>query len=143
MFHPDTGVFSPLPSVAIPELKYAGRDNTAMNWPSYWRAVLLADDTVYITGGSVYSNNPKYLYYASLIYDPKSGKTKQVKDMIIPRRNHHVMVRLKDGKVLIAGGNEATGENFDSISLKEAEIYNPVTNRYTRISDMNYPPWES
>lgn len=66
----------------------------------------------------------------------------KINDMIVERGNHS-MTLLLDGRVLITGGvafnkdnnSQFTGNNIQT--LKSAEIFDPKTNEFSKISDMN------
>ena len=46
----------------------------------------------------------------------------------------HAAVRLSDGKILVAGGSDATGA-----ALASAEIYDPATGHWTLTGSMSQP----
>ncbi|MCB1158986.1 MAG: kelch-like protein, partial [Leptospiraceae bacterium] len=49
------------------------------------------------------------------------------------KRCNHTATLLKDGKVLIAGGDDCS---YSAIKLNTAEIYDPQTGLFTHVSDM-------
>jgi hypothetical protein len=60
------------------------------------------------------------------LYDPATGQWSATGNPSGPRANH-IAVRLRNGKVLIAGGN---GDPFSAL-LKTVEIYNPDTGTWS------------
>lgn len=95
-------------------------------------ATLLNNGNVLITGGESLVKNKNNNYYNSLpiatseIYDLKNNKPKLIADMNVARAGHKAIL-LKDGIVLITGGDkEGT-----------AEIYNPKTNEFKLIGKLN------
>lgn len=90
-------------------------------------ATLLNDGRVLITGGWPNISSAE-------IYDPKTGKFTLIGDMTTPR-DYHISVLLKDGRVLIAGGEYGAFANIHE--LKSAEIFDPATNKFSKIRDMN------
>lgn len=98
-------------------------------------ATLLQDGRVLITGGStdeIYPQTIDNSYLASAeIYNPATGKFTKTSDMT-EKRSNHVATLLKDGRVLITGGNI-----FSAYYLASAEIYDPKTNKFTKTGDMN------
>lgn len=71
------------------------------------------------------------------LYNLKTHKAELVGKLNIPRANYS-QVLLNDGKILILGGQ--TVGKFGQLMkpVKMAEIYNPNTRTFSRISDMNY-----
>lgn len=78
--------------------------------------------------------NGKILTYYSLgvsIFDPENG-TFTALPGTVRIRGGHTATRLRDGRVLIAGGSNASG------MVKESEIYDPLSNTLTRTGDLRY-----
>jgi hypothetical protein len=76
-------------------------------------ATLLSDGRVLIAGGSLHdwdSNTTSALDSAE-VYDPKVGKFTAIGSMTT-RRLHHTATLLSDGRVLIAGGGDASAELY-------------------------------
>lgn len=94
-------------------------------------ATLLPDGKVLIAGGL----NTQMLS-SSEIYDPASGTFSSGPSMST-RRSGHTAVLLPKGKVLLAGGT--TGSTSDWTFLSSAELYDPVTRRFTGASSMMVP----
>lgn len=69
-------------------------------------------------------------------------KLEKINDMTTERGNH-AMTLLSDGRVLITGGTaynknqKSSSIGNNTINLKSAEIFNPESNSFTKISDMN------
>jgi galactose oxidase len=53
--------------------------------------------------------------------------------MSLPRRQHNATL-LPDGTVLITGGSSASGFNTASGAVKYAEVYNPATEKWTKLA---------
>lgn len=92
-------------------------------------ATLLQDGRVLIAGGNHYK--PKAP--SAEVYDPKTGKFTVTGNMNIPRA-WHTATLLNDGRVLIVGGAKMTSPGG---FIKEAEIYNPKTDKFTLVGDMS------
>ena len=78
--------------------------------------------------------NGKILTYYSLgvaIFDSATGGFAALPGTVRIRRGH-TATRLRDGRVLIAGGSNASG------MVKECEIYDPSSNTLTRTGDLRY-----
>ena len=88
-------------------------------------AVLLKDGRVLVTGGGDDWNLAE-------IYDPASGLWRATGNMTT-RRVKHAATLLPDGRVLITGG--APDNQWHPV--RSAEIFDPRTNKFTSISDMD------
>jgi hypothetical protein len=49
-------------------------------------------------------------------------------------------VQLPDGRIFVAGGHDQ-GTGFTETGIKDANIFNPATNTWTRVADMHYDRW--
>jgi hypothetical protein len=106
LYDPQTGKFSPTGSMA-----------SAREGPT---ATLLLDGRVLIAGGWDINNDIANLALASAeLYDPKTGKFSLTGSMITGRWLHTATL-LPDGRVLIAGGDDANSD-----ALASAELYQP------------------
>ena len=72
---------------------------------------------------------------SSEIYNPNHNKFNKTANLNIPRARH-AAVLLKNGNVLVTGGNTEIDGKYKS--LKSAEIYDVNSNQFIRIPDMNY-----
>lgn len=98
-------------------------------------AVALADGKVLVTGGMSGGQLPDVTVEASAeIYDPATGRFTLTSPMSVPRYKHG-MALLKDGHVLIIGGQS---EGAFGPRLASTEIYDPATRRFTRGPEMKY-----
>ncbi|MGC1678877.1 MAG: kelch repeat-containing protein [Candidatus Binataceae bacterium] len=98
----------------------------AMNDPRYGcTATTLADGTVLIAGGDDNTGGPEHTTDTAEIYDPTSGTFTFTKGTMIGPRGFHTAVLLTSGKVLLAGGLNA------STPLSSAELYDPTTGTFS------------
>lgn len=100
-------------------------------------SVLLNDGRVLITGGEKFEKNKDgEILKSAEIYNPETNKFTLIGNMNVPRWSH-ASVLLNNGKVLITGGRYSEQWKA-SKTLKSAEIYDPKTNKFTLINDMNF-----
>lgn len=94
------------------------------------RTVLMDDGNVLVTGGYSYfsANNPTEALKECEIYYYLEKKWEAANDMNISRR-FHTATLLKNGKVLVTGGNGG---------IKSCEIFDNVTKLWTSSAPMNY-----
>jgi WD40 repeat protein len=135
LYDPANGTFVPTGNLIAPRF-----DHTA---------TALANGKVLITGGDVTTAVVTDIQSAEL-YDPATGifsPTGQVKRYYDPESNifwkqgtmnairaQHTATLMRDGRVLIAGGGDASATAQNS-----AEIYDPTTGKFTTIAPMNSP----
>lgn len=93
-------------------------------------ASLLPDGRVLIVGGGP-AGGP-----TAEIYDPNSKTFSAVPGLNEARVGHTATV-LASGRVLIAGGQ--TGEQNDSTVLQTAELFDPNTNSFRTVGELNSP----
>lgn len=124
-----TGGYGPLQSAEL----YVPKTETwiyTSNQMKYARArhtaTLLQSGKVLIAGGSPYNNRAE-------LYDPDNDTWSTAGTMVI-RRYDHVAIGLLDGKVLVAGGR--TRNDDDSSIINSAELYNPDTETWSSIPNM-------
>ena len=117
IYDPKTGTFSPTGSMT------AAR--------AFHTATLLADGRVLVAGGNAgtWSYDGPFLASAE-IYDPKTGKFSPTGSMATPR-GWHTATLLADGRVLVAGGENARTD------LTSAEIYDPKTGKFSPTGSMS------
>ena len=94
-------------------------------------ATLLPDGTVLLAGG-IRNFGFRETLRSAEIYDPASGTFKPTGDMAHHRQGHTATL-LRDGRVLIAGG-QGDGPQ----SLASAELYDPAIGAFASAGHMNY-----
>jgi hypothetical protein len=100
-----------------------------------FNALALRDGRVLVTGGMSGGELPDVTVEASSeIYDPDSGKFTPTGPMSVPRYKHG-MALLKDGRVLVIGGQ--TRGAFGP-KLASTEFFDPATLRFSRGPQMKY-----
>jgi N-acetylneuraminic acid mutarotase len=118
---PSTEIFDPTNnswSSAGNTLKPRGEGHTA---------ILLNNGQVLITGGTEDGS--------SELYDPDENKWLYADNMMEPRKWASATL-LPDGKVIIVGGDDSSRSG--SKELDSAEIYNPSTNKWSLVNNMNH-----
>ncbi len=86
-------------------------------------ATRLQDGTVIIAGGYDEGAKGKWLPVSHAHrYDPKTNRITPIANMKTPRGGH-VAIRLKDGKVLVHGGNGRTGNNYDDLFAPQSGVW--------------------
>jgi plastocyanin len=100
--------------------------------------VLLNDGNVLIAGGyTVYNDSDRSIQYlyTSQIFNTTTNTWKMTGDLNIPRGESGLnIVLLKDGRVLIPGGNYQP-----ETGLPSTELYNPTTGKWSLAGTMSVP----
>ena len=112
IYDPLLGQFRPTGSMAVAR--------------EYHSATLLRDGRVLIAGGARLSGLDWENLASAEIYDPVTQTFTATESMRYARSAHSVIL-LADGRVLVAGGQQA------------AELYDPVTGSFTEADNMVYP----
>jgi hypothetical protein len=100
-----------------------------------FNALALPDGRVLVTGGISGGELPDATVEASAeLYDPATGRFTPTAPMSVPRFKHG-MALLKDGRVLVVGGQ--TGGAFGP-KLVSTEFFDPATLRFSRGPQMKY-----
>ena len=86
---------------------------------------VLVGDKLYITGGK----DEHQQYQNCIIYDKKTEQIKRVMDMQQPRAYHNMVFNEVFETLMVIGG-----ENNNTV-----EIFDPLTNRWQRLPDLNIP----
>ncbi|HTV01597.1 MAG TPA: kelch repeat-containing protein [Luteitalea sp.] len=119
IFDPRTGTFSPGGRLAAARAGHV--------------AMLLRDGTVLMAGGV----GPGWTFLAGAeIYDPASGHSRPIGDMTEARESH-VAVALTDGRIFVVGGHR--GRRAEMVLHASAEVFDPMTRRFTGVGDMQVP----
>jgi hypothetical protein len=92
-------------------------------------AVRLADGRVLVAGGAAMSGRLRALATAQL-YDPRA-KTWSATSRMNVAREQPTCLRLRDGRVLVAGGLTANGR-----AQRSAELYDPASGRWTQTGSL-------
>ena len=128
---------SPSPSAAPLTFVATGSMNAAR---MDFTATLLIDGTVLVAGGSSGEGAAQTYLASAEIYDPGTGKFAATGSMEAARAGQ-TATRLKDGRVLIAGGGGCANGNTcggsDTQLLASAELYDPTTGAFTRTGSMS------
>src|SRR5438477_6914109 len=105
----------------------------SMSTPRLWhQATRLRDGRVLITGGYALDRGAAPLATAE-IYDPSTGTFTATRgNMSVARLSSATLLR--DGRVLIAGGNVC--DNVSCTALHSAEVYDPTTDSFTATGSM-------
>lgn len=116
----------------IAEPMSAGRDRPV--------AVLLSDGRVLVTEDGPFASSSTLTFGAAKgtaeIYDPDTGKWTPTADLSRPRTGH-TLTLLPDGRVLAAGGEDPTGDDY--VVYSTTEIFDPATNSWSPGPDLSKP----
>lgn len=94
----------------------------------------LQDGRVLVAGGIDYEQSKTPIFASAELYDPASGKWTATGPML-GKRFKHSAIRLKDGKVLVAGGTDT--EPSEDPPLASAELYDPATEAWKQTGALN------
>jgi uncharacterized protein (TIGR03437 family) len=97
-------------------------------------ATLLQDGRVLVAAGFHWPGANRETSAVAELYDPATGQFARTGDLNVARAGH-VAALLPNGQMLIAGGLQTTGPGT-AISLRSAELYDPVTGTFTLTADM-------
>ncbi len=96
-------------------------------------ATLLKDGNVLITGGHQGRRSAIEIYQSAEIYNPSKGTFTATANLTVKRHKHDAAL-MADGRVLIVGGSD---ERDSRGAYKTVEIYDPKTNIFAKIGEMN------
>jgi hypothetical protein len=116
VFTPATGTFS---SAGIGTMSTPRRGAVAAPLP---------DGRVLVAGGS-YNDGTEHSLASAELFNPTTGAFTPVADMGVARVRA-AAAPLRDGRVLVAGGNDGSNR------LSSAEVFNPATGAFTPVGDM-------
>lgn len=95
---------------------------------SYHTATLLLDGTVLVAGGSAFTSGVTNYLASAELYHPTTDMWETVGSMPLTRRDHTATL-LADGRVLVAGGQNASTNNL-------AHLYDPVGKSWAPAASM-------
>ncbi len=132
-------VWAPVEPVAAPKLGHVPGPGFGVAEPPVANrqghtATLLSDGRVLIAGGMTQDHtdgNPPDVLRSAEVFDPASGRFTRVGDMTAPRRDHAAAL-LRDGRVLIVGGDVSTDPSGTERPLT-GEVFDPSTGRFTAL----------
>lgn len=109
-------------------------DSMILNHMRNFTVTKMNDGRILVTGGDTDSLvGNRYLKLKQCeIYDPVLDKWKLTGSLSIGRLNHSALL-LKDGRILVAGGN-----SVENVREKSCEIYDSVTEEWSSFPEMNY-----
>ncbi len=102
-------------------------------------ATRLADGPVVILGGTGGDRGAEKPIAAVEVYDPETRQF-SVQGRLKRPRHDHSAVLLDDGRVLVVGGMDWSGERPGPVAA--IEIYDPATQRSTRVGRLRQPRWD-
>lgn len=125
LYDPASGTFSLTGALPAP------RDNHD--------AIVLRDGRVLIVGGDSGVEDNGFPHYVpeALLYDPATGQFTPTGSLAHPR-DFPATSLLPDGRVLVAGGSHLSG-NPGTVTVPEAEIYDPATGTFSEAGSMIVP----
>jgi hypothetical protein len=116
-YDPGIGAFTPTGSMGVGRYGHT--------------ATALSGGQVLIAGGERIDEDGFDIALASAeIYDPSSGRFHPTGSMRVARK-HHTATLLRDGQVLLAGGEDNNGH-----ALESAELYNPGSGTFRTVGRM-------
>jgi len=120
LYHPVTGQWAVTGAMPEPRVNHT--------------ATLLANGKVLVAGGNYYNySTNNWVYPTPALYDPATGQWTATGAMPGQRVNHTATL-LTNGKVLVAGGVDASGSRLTS-----AVLYDPATGQWTATGAMPEP----
>jgi len=101
---------------------------------------LLPNGRVLLTGGGLSGGSDPNFYHsiaAAQTYDPATDTYTPVAPLATDRL-HHTATALRDGTVLVVGGNSGSGARLDvgASAVARAERYDPATDRWSPAGDL-------
>ncbi|MDO8506482.1 MAG: kelch repeat-containing protein [Candidatus Limnocylindria bacterium] len=103
---------------------------------SYAQAVTLATGEVLIVGGmGRNSAGGVVMRTRAVIFDPLANASIEAGDLHVGRM-WHTVTRLRDDRVLVAGGVERAGEGYDTLGI--ADIFDPRTRSWIAAAPMRH-----
>lgn len=124
LYDPATGKFTPTGSM---------RESH-----NFGTATVLGDGRVLVVGGGDKCGQEGCPVTAGAeIYDPSTGKFASTGSMAVGRLNHAATL-LRDGRVLVVGGNPGGPAGPDAAAIAECEIYDPATGAFMKTDSLTF-----
>jgi len=123
LYDPSTGTFSPTGDMTVARVGHT--------------ATLLNSGKVIITGGT--SDSSEAAVASAELYDPATGTFTATTGNMNVARSTHTATLLKDGKVLVAGGDKIFFNGVSNANIQaliSAEIFDPNTGTFAATGDM-------
>jgi hypothetical protein len=98
-------------------------------------ATLLSDGRVLVTGDFNMPMHPSAAAVTAELYDPMTQKFSATGNMNMPRCTHTATL-LRNGKVLITGGNTMSADGLTGGQTETAELYDPSTGKFKLTGSM-------
>ncbi|MFO1005230.1 MAG: hypothetical protein U0929_04665 [Planctomycetaceae bacterium] len=98
-------------------------------------AITLPDGKALFAGGSA-AFSPAAALDTAEVYDPATGKFTLTKNKLSAGRQSLGLSLLKDGRVLLTGGNP-TGNNLNGSGVRAVDIYDPATDEFHAAASLN------
>ncbi|TDD90405.1 DUF6603 domain-containing protein [Actinomadura rubrisoli] len=99
------------------------------------QAVPLPEGRVFVIGGALLTGRGERAMTYCEIYDPSTKTWGAAAALIVPRKGHQATA-LRDGKVLVTGGDAVPAVPHRPGSLAAAELYDPAAKTWTRVADL-------
>lgn len=108
-------------------------DPMASEVPFNHSAVRLRDGRVLVAGGSWQGTSSAGVLRVAQLFDPKTNSWQATKPMR-HARSYHASALLRDGRVLVAGGRDATGASMTTV-----EVWDPQSGDWSEVASLPVP----
>jgi hypothetical protein len=128
-YDPNTGRWTSTGSMMMGRPGFSETKSLSEWEPAGYTATLLDDGRVLVAGGTRAPYGSNRVVPNAELYDLATGRWAATGSMLQARANH-TATRLRDGRVLVAGG-AITPTDGSVSALDSAELYDPSTGRWT------------